>query len=230
MALFKVAPVAPPAPLVGTQPPHESASIWMAGVVAPFAQNMIGGLGVFVVISVCGLAMWHGNARVTFTVAAVAGGLVFGLACAIRAFRDELALLARLYAEGKAEVLNEAIIDENRRLLAEVEHLKSEGMVAHAWGAREAAEWLVRDWYAGLAKGAETDRLLGRDQSMQRGMSRAQWEQGVAFLRNAGVLERGQRGGIWTAQNEDAALAAIARHAAVSRVSVRAANGDMTRL
>jgi hypothetical protein len=224
----------PPAPApaqLPAQQPREAASIWMSGVVAPFVQNIIGGIGVAVIAGLIGLAVAPGNPVLVSKAAAIAGAVVFGGACAIRACRDEIAMVVAAYADGQRDETTEALRRENGRLLAEVERLKSEGMVAHAWGAREAAERLVQDYYLASRTGkADLDRVISREQSMLRGMSRAQWEQGVQFLRNADVLERGSKGGIWTSGSEDAALAAIARHAATSRVSVRAANGDMASL
>jgi hypothetical protein len=223
---------APPAPTSAAPLPQtrEAASIWMSGVVAPLAQNIIGGVGVAVIAGLIGLALAPDNPVLVVKAAGVAGAVVFGGACAVRAFRDEIGMIVAAYAEGSLDATTEALRQENARLLAEVERLKSEGMVAHAWGAREAAERLTQDYYQVARRGGDTDKCLSREQAMLRGMSRGQWEQGIGFLRNAGVLERGAKGGIWTAVSEEAALAAIARHAATSRVSVRAANGDMARL
>lgn len=224
----------PPAPApaqLPAQQPREAASIWMSGVVAPFVQNIIGGIGVAVIAGLIGLALWPDNVVQVAKGSAIAGAVVFGGACAIRAFRDEIAMVVAAYAEGQRDETTEALRRENGRLLAEVERLKDEGMVAHAWGAREAAERLVQDYYQASRTGkTDLDRVISREQSMLRGMSRAQWEQGVQFLRNADVLERGAKGGIWTSGSEESALAAIARHAAVSRVRIRTANGDMAKL
>jgi hypothetical protein len=224
---------APPAvPLSGpgspTVPPpaREASSIWMAGVVAPFAQNVMGGIGVAVIAALIGQAIWPGEAGVIFKTAAIAGATVFGLACMVRAFRDEIGILVSAYAAGSLDATTEALRAENKRLLAEVDRLKSEGMVAHAWGAREAAERLVQDYWQAFTTNKDLRGFLARESSMARGMSRAEWEQGVRFLQNASVLDRGTL----MAVSEEAALAAIARHAAVSRVSIRAANGDMAKL
>ena len=43
------------------QQPREAASIWMSGVVAPFAQNVIGGIGVAVIAGLLGMALWPEN-------------------------------------------------------------------------------------------------------------------------------------------------------------------------
>ena len=181
-----------------------------------------------VIAGLIGLAVAPGNPVLVGKAAAIAGAVVFGGACAIRAFRDEIAMIVAAYAEGSLDATTEALRGENNRLLAEVERLKSEGMVADAWGARAAAERLMTSYFGAVAANQDVDGHLARAQSMQRGMSRAQWEQGIRFLPNAGVLDRGRRWH-WTAGSEEAALAAIARHAAVSRVSVRAANGDMAK-
>lgn len=223
-------PAAPPAPS-GDNTPREAASIWMGGVIAPLAQNAMGGLGTAVLGALIGQALWPESIIQVVKMACVAGAIVFGLACMIRAFRDEITIIVTAYSAGQLDETTETLRRENRRLLEEVEYLKSQGMVAHAWGARESAERLIQDYYLALAGNVrDMDKILSRASSMDRGMTRAEWEAGIKFLQNAGVLERGARGGIWTATTEEAALAAIARHAAVSRVRIRAANGDMAKL
>ena len=90
---------------------------------------------------------------------------------------------------------------------------------------------MVRDYYVAVAANVrDMDKVLSRAAAMERGMTRAEWEAGVKVLQNAGILERGAKGGIWTSLSEEAAFAALARHAAVSRVRIRAANGDMAQL
>jgi hypothetical protein len=218
------------APLTTTAPARpEAATIWMDGVVKPVAQNLIGGVGVAVVAGLLG-GMVTDDALLVGKIAGIAGAVVFGAACAVRAFRDEIGILVAAYTAGQRDETVAALRAENGRLVAEIERLKSEGMVAHAWGAREAAERLAQDYYRIAATGGNLDTCLSREQAMLRGYSRAEWEQGVGFLRHAGVLAKGNRGGIWTSVSEEAALAAIARHAATARVSVRAANGDMSKL
>jgi|WetSurMetagenome_2_1015567.scaffolds.fasta_scaffold67505_2 hypothetical protein len=219
-------PAAPPAPAPSVNQPREAASIWMSGVVAPFVQNIIGGIGVAVIAGLIGLAVAPGNPVLVSKAAAIAGAVVFGGACAIRAFRDEIAMVVAAYADGQREETTEALRRENGRLLAEVERLKDEGMVVHQWGPREAAEALVVSYFLAVAANQDVRSHLARAESMQRGLSRAQWEQGIRFLQNAGVLQRGSL----TAASEEAALAAIARHAAVSKVRIRTANGDMAKL
>lgn len=198
----------------------------MSGVVAPFAQNVMGGLGVAVIAGLLGMALWPDSGLLVVKGAAIAGAVVFGGACAIRAFRDEISMIVAAYAAGSLDATTEALRRENTSLLAEVDRLKSEGMVAHQWGPREAAEALVTSYFLAVSANKDVRSHLARAESMQRGLSRAQWEQGIRFLTNAGVLDRGTL----MAVSEEAALAAIARHAAVSRVSIRAANGDMAKL
>jgi len=212
------------------QSAEAAASIWMSNVVSPVAQNVVGGVGVAVVAGLLGALAWPDDLALIAKIAGVAGLIVFGASCAVRAFRDEIGMLAAAYAAGQRDETVLALRAENDRLIQEIERLKSEGMVAHAWGAREAAERLAQDYYRIMATGGNLDTCLSREQAMLRGYSRAQWEQGVQFLRNAGVLAKGNRGGVWTAAGEEAALAAIARHAATTRVSVRAANGEMSKL
>jgi hypothetical protein len=223
----------PAAPLAGpgspTVPPQprEASSIWMAGVVAPFAQNVMGGIGVAVIAGLLGMAIWPDSGVAVVKGAAIAGAVVFGGACAIRAFRDEIGMIVAAYAAGSLDATTEALRKENKRLVDEVEYLKSQGMVAHAWGAREAAERLVNDYYLAVAANVrDMNGYLARRASMERGMTRAEWETGIKFLQNAEVMDRG----VILSPSEDAALAAIARHAAVSRVRIRAANGDMAAL
>jgi len=224
-------PAAPPAPSPTENQPREAASIWMAGVIAPLAQNAIGGLGTAVLGALIGQALWPGNFEQVFKAAGIAGATVFGLSCMVRAFRDEITIIVSAYAAGSLDATTEALRAENIRLLAEVDRLKSEGMVAHSWGAREAAERMVRDYYVAVATNVrDMDKVLSRAAAMERGMTRAEWEAGIKVLQNAGILERGAKGGIWTSGSEEAAFAALARHAAVSRVRIRAANGDMAQL
>ena len=226
-----IQPAAPPAPSPTENQPREAASIWMAGVVAPLAQNVIGGIGTAVLGALIGLALWPGESTTILKASSIAGATVFGLACMIRAFRDEISIIVSAYAAGSLDATKEALRAENVRLLAEVDRLKSEGMVAHSWGAREAAERMVRDYYVAVAANVrDMDKVISRSAAMERGMTRAEWEAGVKVLQNAGILERGARGGNWTSGSEEAALAALARHAAVSRVHIRAANGDMAKM
>jgi len=217
-----------PAPLPPLLTPvqRESSSIWMQSVVAPFMQNIVGGLGVFVLALIVGTRFWSLDRAAP--IALYAAGFVFGIACAVRAFRDEIGMVLSAFVEHQLTQVLEALQVENDKLVAELERLKSEGMVAHAWGAREAAERLVLDYYADQSN--EPEQCLGRAPSMQRGMTRAQWEQGTAFLQHAGILQRDMHGRIWQAVSHDVALAMIARHAASSRTLVRAANGDMSKL
>jgi hypothetical protein len=221
----------PAAPLAGNppvpSPAREASSIWMAGVVAPFAQNVMGGIGVAVIAGLLGMALWPDSGVAVAKGAAIAGAVVFGGACAIRAFRDEIGMIVAAYAAGSLDATTEALRVENSRLLTEIERLKSEGMVAHAWGARAAAERLMQDYWQAVASNQDLRGVLARAATMQRwGGQRAEWEAGIKYLQNAGVLDRG----VILAASEEAALAAIARHAAVSRVRIRAANGDMTAL
>lgn len=220
----------PAAPLAGNPPvpppPREASSIWMRDVVAPFVQNIEGGIGVAVIVCLVGFGLTPTHMATVGKVAVACGAFIFGGACAIRAFRDEIGMIVAAYAAGSLDATTEALRAENSRLLAEIERLKSEGMVAHSWGAREAAERLVSSYFAAIAANQDVRGHLARAESMQRGLSRAQWEQGVRFLQGAGVLDRG----VILSGSEEAGLAAIARHAALSRVSVRAANGDMVRL
>jgi hypothetical protein len=203
----------------------------MASVVSPFVQNIEGGIGAFVVVTLMTYGL-TGKAETAATVGGLIAALVFGGSCMVRAFRDEINILVSAYAEGARDEATEALQRENARLIAEIDRLKDEGMVAHAWGAREAAERLVRDWYVSLATGQDTDHLLSREQTMTRwgNRGRTEWEHGIRYLRNAGVLEEGRRGGIWLASSEETAFAMIARYAVTSRVSVRAANGDMAKV
>lgn len=222
-----ITPAAPPAPEATINQPREAASIWMGGVVAPMAQNIMGGIGTAVLVAVIGQAAFPDAGLIIYKVAAYAGLALFGGACAIRAFRDEITIIVSAYSAGQLDETTEALRKENRRLVDEVEYLKSQGMVAHTWGAREAAERLVRDYYTAVAANVrDMNGYLARRASMERGMTRAEWETGVKFLQNAEVMDRG----VILAPSEDAALAAIARYAAVSRVRIRAANGDMAAL
>jgi hypothetical protein len=203
----------------------------MGGVVAPLAQNAMGGLGVAILGGLIGMGLTPDEPLLVWKTASIAGAAMFGLACMVRAFRDEVTILVSAYAAGQLDETTEALRRENKRLLDEVEYLKTQGMVAHQWGAREAAERLAGDYYVARATNVrDLDKVLSRAAAMERGMTRAEWEAGVQYLRNAGVLDSGPKGGVWNASSEEAALTAIARHAAVSRVRIRAANGNMAKL
>jgi hypothetical protein len=222
-------PAAPPAPEANQ--PREAASIWMGGVIAPAAQNVMGGIGTAVVAALIGQALFPAAGMLIFKIAAYAGLTTFGIACMIRAFRDEITILISAYAAGQLDATTEALRRENKRLVDEVEYLKSQGMVAHAWGAREAAERLVNDYYLAVAANVrDLNTVLAREPTRERGMTVADWKAGIQFLKNAGLLEISGKSKNWMGASEEAALAAIARHAAVSKVRVRAANGDMTAL
>lgn len=224
----------PAAPLAGPGSPavvplsREASSIWMSDVVAPFAQNIMGGIGVAVIAGLLGMALWPDSGVAVAKGAAIAGAVVFGGACAIRAFRDEIGMIVAAYAAGSLDATTEALRAENARLLVEIKRLQDEGMVADAWGAREAAERLMTDYWRAVASNVDMHGFLAREATMRRwgNKGRSEWSHGIQFLTNAGVLDRGTV----LAVSEEAALAAIARHAAISRVRIRAANGDMAKL
>ena len=140
----------------------------MSGVVAPFAQNVMGGLGVAVIAGLLGMALWPDAGLRIFKGAAIAGAVVFGGACAIRAFRDEIDMIVASYAAGSLDATTEALRAENQRLLAEIDRLKSDGMVANQWGAREAAERLMTDYWRAVAANVDLHGFLAREATMQR--------------------------------------------------------------
>ncbi len=72
-----VPPAPAPAPLPAQQT-REAASIWMSGVVAPFVQNIIGGIGVAVIAGLLGLAIAPANPVLIGKAATIAGAVVFG--------------------------------------------------------------------------------------------------------------------------------------------------------
>jgi hypothetical protein len=226
-----ITPAAPPAPEATINQPREAASIWMGGVIAPAAQNIMGGIGTAVVGALIGQALFPDAGALVFKISAYAGLTTFGLACMIRAFRDEITIIVSAYAAGQLDETTEALRKENKRLVDEITYLKEQGMVAHQWGAREAAERLVNDYYLAVAANVrDLNTVLAREPSRERGMTVAEWKAGIQFLRNAGLLETSGKSKNWMGASEEAALAAIARHAAVSKVRIRAANGDMAAL
>jgi hypothetical protein len=213
-------PAAPPMPTIAHT--SEAASIWMAQVFAPIAQNVAGGIGAAVLAAIGGFLL-EGQ-RLTAGVAqwaAIIGLTLFGAAMLVRMFRDEWRILVSAWGSrqdlaARAELA--ALVEDLENANAQ---LRAEGTVAERWVAREAAEALVTAYYANTDVDAQP---LARAASLQRGMTRADWEAGTHLLKAAGLLERGTIRATTPAE----ALAAIARHCQTARRWTRTGNGDLT--
>jgi outer membrane murein-binding lipoprotein Lpp len=151
------------------------------GVTIPLAQNALGGLGAALVVGIIG---WQvGMQTVDFlTLGAVVGGLLFGVACVVRAFRDEVRFVVGAYGERQDKATRAALEAEVHQLRDELKAAHSQGVMSGKHVALMATERLLGDYY-------ERHLDVTRAAATQRGYTRRQWDDAQKLLRAAGVVD-----------------------------------------
>lgn len=184
-------------------------------VLVPLLQNVAGGLGVFVVI--VAIMLWridYSNATATtqsvLVGAAYCGMGAFGLACAVRAFRDEVKFMlyhwSRGWAEGRTSKELEWLAEECERLRSENRQLSvaNAQMVRHVrvtTGQDEmpiAPPRPITDEYTeplrdalALCRFHEAHGTIAREKVMAAGMTRARWDAARQLLIDSDVTVNG---------------------------------------
>jgi len=195
-------------------------------VAVPFMQNLLGGLGVSLLAFIGGMVS-ELEPVTAGKVALIIGGIVFGLAMVVRAFRDEVRFVVAVWAERHDRATQAALRQELALALAEIERIKDMDLLSHKYAAREVAERLLLLYFAGEGTRPEREARIARRGAEKRNVKRADWEMGRALLINAGVLDE-KRGMV--AESHTAAVSAIARYLSVSKSYVRTADGDFAKV
>lgn len=175
-------PVAPAAPM--PQKPTEAASIWMSSVIAPFAQNLGGALGVAVLVLVGGLIA-NTEPVATLKAAGITAGLVFGVAMAVRAFRDEWGIIVERHGARLDLATRTALLAEIETQRMQLDALRRDASQRDQFEAERLANRLLMEYFA--AKPLAIDR----ESAMSRGMTRTEWETATGLLKQVGVIRVG---------------------------------------
>ena len=194
------------------------AQTWTNSIAVPFMQNVLGGLGVGLLAFIGGIVS-ELEPIMAGKVALIIGGSVFGIAMIIRAFRDEVRFVVTIIAQARDRATQEALHREIVALTAEIERIKTAGLLSNRYAAQAAAEQLLFDHFKQLAP-------IARRAADKRGMSRPAWDAGTKLLKEAGALtDKGM-----VAPSYTAGMAALLRHLATSRQFVRTADGDFAQV
>lgn len=150
------------------------------GVWVPVAQNIAGGIGAFLVTAIIGwrLDMTTENFIV---LGATIGGLLFGGACVVRAFRDEVRFMLSAYGERQDKATRAALQAEVNQLREEMKRLRSQGVVSSQYVTLMVSERLLGDYF-------ERHLDITRASAMSRGYTRAQWDAAMRLCRTAQVV------------------------------------------
>jgi hypothetical protein len=150
------------------------------GVWVPVAQNIAGGIGAFIVTAIIG---WKaGMATEDFaSLGIVIGGLLFGGACVVRAFRDEVRFMLGAYGERQDKATRAALQAEVEQLRDEMKRLRSQGVVSTQYVTLMATERLLGDYF-------ERHLDITRAQALKRGYTRPQWDSAMRLCRTAQVV------------------------------------------
>jgi hypothetical protein len=150
------------------------------GVWVPVAQNIAGGIGAFIVTAIIG---WKaGMATEDFaSLGIVIGGLLFGGACVVRAFRDEVRFMLGAYGERQDKATRAALQAEVEQLREEMKRLRSQGVVSTQYVTLMATERLLGDYF-------ERHLDITRAHALRRGYTRPQWDSAMRLCRTAQVV------------------------------------------
>lgn len=151
------------------------------GVTIPLAQNMLGGLGAFLIVWI---VAWRAGMepKDSLTLAAVIGGLLFGVACVVRAFRDEVRFVLGAFGERQDKQTRAALQAEVNQLREEMKTLRSQGVITSKYTALMTAERLLGDYY-------ERNLKITRPEALSRGYKRGDWDDAHKVLRAASVVD-----------------------------------------
>lgn len=155
------------------------------GVTVPVTQNAFGGIGAFLVTSIIG---WRaGMTTEAFLIlGGTIGGLLFGVACMIRAFRDEVRFMLGALGERQDRAARSALEAEVMQLRSEMRRLRSQGVISAQYEVLMACERLLSDYF-------ERHLDITRSAALSRGYTRALWDASMKVLRTAQVID-GQGG------------------------------------
>lgn len=150
------------------------------GVWVPVAQNIAGGIGAFLVTAIIGwrFDMTTGDFLI---LGATIGGLLFGGACVVRAFRDEVRFMLGAYGERQDKATRAALQAEVEQLRDEMKRLRSQGVVSTQYVTLMATERLLGDYF-------ERHLDITRAQALKRGYTRPQWDSAMRLCRTAQVV------------------------------------------
>lgn len=189
-------------------------------VLVPILQNLAGGFGVFVVI--VAVQFWridYGHSKTTLNsvmLGAFYWGLgAFGLACAVRAFRDEMQMFmyhwSRGWAEGRTNKDLDFLEEEVRRLQMENRQLSAQmaQMVKNIRTSTLTEELPqgkpkpIEDEYTEPLRDAlwlcrfhDDHHTIARDKAMNAGMTRNRWDAARRLLVDSGVPINGSVFGV----------------------------------
>jgi len=191
------------------------AQTWTNSIAVPFMQNLLGGLGVGLLAFIGGiiseLEPWTAG-KLALTI----GGVVFGIAMIIRAFRDEVRFVVAVWSERQDRATQASLQREINALSAEIERIKTAGLLSDRYAAQTSAEQLLFDYF-------HQKLDITRREAKTRGMTRPAWEAGTGILQKAGAMDANFT---IRAPTYTAAMAAMLRYLATSKSFVRTANGD----
>ena len=195
------------------------AQTWTNSVAVPFMQNLLGGLGVGLLAFIGGIIS-ELEPLTAGKLALIIGGIVFGLAMIIRAFRDEVHFVVAVWSEHQDQTTREALHQEIEALTKEIERIKNAGLLSDRYAAQSAAEQLLHDYF-------RQQLAITRRAAAERGMTRPAWKAGTGILQKAGAMDAN-----FTihAPTYTAAMAAMLRYLATSRSFIRTTNGDFAQV
>ena len=196
---------------------------WDNSVIVPLAQNIGFGIG-FALLAFIGGLVAELELTTAGRIALIVGGVAFALLMIIRSCRDEVRFVLTIIVQAWDRATQAALRREIGKLTAEIERIKSLGLLSDQYAARDAAEQLLYDFF--LRPGSKREQEITRRGAAARNMKRADWEMGVKLLKNAGVLN--EKGMI--APSYTAAISTLSRYLAISKSYVRTADGDFTKI
>jgi hypothetical protein len=107
---------------------------------------------------------------------------VFCLSSAIRAFRDEALFIVAAWGSRQDRATRAALQAEVTQLRAEMQGLRTQGVVSSQYVALMTCERLLRDYF-------ERQLDITRRAALTRGYSRAQWDAAQRLLKVAQVVD-----------------------------------------
>jgi hypothetical protein len=150
------------------------------GVWVPVAQNIAGGIGAFIVTAIIGWKAGMATEDLA-SLGIVIGGLLFGGACVVRAFRDEVRFMLGAYGERQDKATRAALQAEVEQLREEMKRLRSQGVVSTQYVTLMATERLLGDYF-------ERHLDITRAAALKRGYTRPQWDSAMRLCRTAQVV------------------------------------------
>lgn len=167
---------------VPVNPDDYLASNYARGVWIPLLQNLFGGLGVAGVLAVLLYKLTTWDMEEIGVDALLIGILVFCLATAVRAFRDEVRFMLAAFGERRDIAARQALQQRCASLEQEIKGLRDESHLKTYYETLAATETMLRAAYI-------EHKEISRAAAMDRGMTRAEWEAAVNMCKGAKVLD-----------------------------------------